>query len=383
MKKPLAILIYSLAAGGAERVVVMLAKELCKSYDITLVLMNRTIFYKVPDCVHIIYLENSKATESSIKKFLKLPLLGWRYKNLLRKRNIRTSISFMNRPNYINIFAKLFGSRSETIISERVAPLGEYGTLSVKDIINRTLIKILYPKAKKIVPNSLLIKDELSRFFHIPNHKMQTIYNPIYLEMIEKVKNEPITLKKDKFTFITIARLERQKNHTLLIESFYKSGLDAQLWIIGEGYLKEELKAIISKYSLQDRVLLLGYQKNPYKFLDKADCFVLSSNYEGFPNALMEALACALPTISTDCTSGPREILAPKSNYMEKTKSVEMAQFGILVSINDPNQMANAMQTIYKNESLRLKYKKLALTRAKEFKLESIVKDWIQLIEKD
>ena len=368
----ISILIYSLASGGAERVVSILLKEL-KGYEIDLILMNDTIFYDVPENIKIVYLEKSNPFESGIKKLLKLPLLGFKYKKLIKNSDV--SISFMNRPNYINVFAKLFGSGVKTIISERIAPSQEYKTNSLKDKISRILIKALYKKADLVIPNSKYIAYELNTIFQVPKNKIKVIPNPIYLRECQKEEND--------FIFINVARLEPQKNHKLLMNAFYKASLDAKLYLIGDGYLREDLELNIKDLGLQDRVKLLGRQKNPYKFLSKADCFVFSSNYEGFPNVLLEALLCNLPIISTDCKSGPREILAPNTPITKETENIEIAEYGILTKVASENYLAEAMKLIYKDNNLRYNFTQKAQNRIKEFEVKKIIKKWEKVIEKE
>ena len=112
MKKKLSILTYSLASGGAERVVSILLEALKDDFDIHLVLMNDTIFYTIPKGIKVAYLEQSDARESGVLKLLKLPYLAFKYKRFCQKNEIAISLSFMNRPNYINTMAKLLGVKS-------------------------------------------------------------------------------------------------------------------------------------------------------------------------------------------------------------------------------------------------------------------------------
>ena len=369
--KKISILIYSLASGGAERQVSLLLKYLSQKYKIYLVLMNDTIFYEIPENVEVIFLEKSNPREKGIKKLLKLPILSLKYKKFLKENKIDVSISFMNRPNYINSLSKIFGSKIKTILSERISPLNEYKTNSIKDKINRFLIKNLYKKANVVVPNSKRTKLELNKYFNLKNVKV--IYNMIKLPKCKKEEKE--------FIFINVGRLEPQKNHFLLIEAFKKANLDVKLYLIGDGYLREKLENQVKSENLEKKVIFLGRQKDVYKFLSKSSCFILSSNYEGFPNVLIEALACELPIISTDCISGPREILASDSDFIKQTKEIEFAEYGVLTPVGDVEKMAEAMKKMYKNKSLREKYLKKAIKRAKDFEIEKIIKKWEQIIE--
>ncbi len=379
MKKNLSIFLYSLGSGGAERVASILVNKLHKKYKITLVLMNDTIFYKVPEEVEFIYLEKSLPFESGIKKLLKLPLLGLKYKKILKEKEIDISLSLMTRPNYINIFAKIFGSGIRTILSERSMFSLYYSGNSLQSLINKKLVR-LYNLADLVIPNSKENSLDLIENFKIRT-KIKTIYNLIDIKTIKENSQEEIEIEKRRFTFVTIGRLDEGKNHKLLIEALKLSGLDAELWIIGEGELKNNLQLIIDNLKLNDKVKLLGRQRNPYKFITKADCFVFSSNHEGFPNVLLEALSCGLPIISTDCSAGPREILAPKSDFRKKTDEIELAEYGILTRLNDIKAMKKAMQIIYSDEDLRDDYKKKAIIRAKDFDIDTILKEWERVID--
>jgi len=300
VKKRLAILIYSLASGGAERQVSILLQELAADFDITLVLMNDTIFYDIPKDTKIIYLERSLPNESGIKKLLKLPLLGYKYKKILHKERIDISLSLIK-------LVKLF-------------------------------------------------------------------------KKIERLKKEDLSLPKKRFTFVSIGRLDSGKNHTLLIEALQK--IDADLWIIGDGELKESLELKIKNLGLEGRVQLLGRQENPYKFLNRADCFVFGSNHEGFPNVLLEALACGVPVISTDCQSGPREILAPESDMtFQLLNKIDIAEYGVLIPIGRVDRMREAMLLMIKDNDLRKSYQKRALQWAGDFNIDVMLKQYKEVLQ--
>lgn len=373
MKKKLSILIYSLSSGGAERVVSVLLHELHEKYEITLFLMNKTIFYNIPKTLKIIYLENSSPFESGLKKLLKLPILAFRYKKF---NDADISLSFMNRPNYIAIIAKLLGMKSKCIISERAMPSLQHKN-GIQGFINRILIGFLYKKANKIIGNSIGNSMDLQVNFNIKN--VLTIPNPINLNNVTKLSKEYVDYRNEKFTFITIGRLDYGKNHKVMISAM--KNIDAKLYIIGDGELKDSLKNQIKKSNLQDKVILLGRQINPYKYLKQADCFLFTSLNEGFPNVLLEALACNLPIISTDCKSGPREILAPESNIEFQLKdNIELSEFGILIPINDLLYLQKAMNLMIKDKKLRTTYKNKSNLRIDDFKTEQIIKQYEEII---
>ncbi|MCF6339840.1 MAG: glycosyltransferase [Sulfurimonas sp.] len=371
--KKISILIYSLSKGGAERVISILLNELKDKFDITLVLMNETIKYKIPKEQKIIYLEKLSIYENGFLKLTKLPALAFKYKKICKENNIEVSLSFMNRANYINILSSMFGNRIKTIISERAMPSLQHKN-GLQGIINRFLIKTLYNKADTVIANSRGNTLDLQNSFNIKN--IVTINNPV------SSQHSHIKSKNDRFTFIAVGRLDRGKNHQLIINAI--KNIDASLLIIGDGALKDELQKQITDLKLQDRVFLLGEKSDPFKYLLEADCFVFSSNYEGFPNVVLEALSCGLPVISTDCKSGPREILAPKSdiNYQIKDE-IELAEYGILTPINSILNMKKSMNLIINDNILLQRYETESKKRAKCFSVNIIIEQYANIISQE
>lgn len=381
MRQKLAILIYSMASGGAERVVSVLLPDLMEHFDVTLVMMNHTIAYPLPEGLEMVFLETSSAKERGLLKLLKLPWLAWKYRTLCRKRKIDLSFSFMNRPNYINTLSKLMGNRAEVLINERAMPSLQYGYKNMMSTVNNFLIRMLYPKADAIVTNSQGNRYDLQENYAI-SKPMQTIYNPVDLEHIRQHSPQQTAYDEAYFTFVTIGRLDRGKNHRLLIDAVARLE-DAALWIIGEGECRDALEKQIVQLGIEKRVKLLGRLSNPFGFLKTADCFVFGSNHEGFPNVVLEALACGLPVISTDCPSGPREILAPESEFgFHLNEGVEEAEYGMLVPVGGVDEMRRAMQRLQDKKALYETYKERATIRAKSFDKKIIVESYIHFLKK-
>ncbi len=341
--------------------------------------MNETIFYDVPKNVRIVFLERSLPFENGLKKLLKLPLLAWRYNKLLQSEKIACSLSFMTRPNYVNVLAKLMGSKCYTVISERSHFSLQYSYGNLQSWINKKLVSF-YNHADLVVPNAKLNAQDLQKNFGI-RAPMRTIYNFVDVDKVQESAQEPIEMKKQGFAFVTIGRLDAGKNHALLIEALKRCACAAELWIIGDGVLMDNLELKIENMGLQGRVKLLGKRKNPYKYLAKADCFVFGSNHEGFPNVLLEALACGLPVISTDCKSGPREILAPRNELLQQTADVELAEYGVLTPVQDVEAMAQAMALMINDEKVRYNYKSIAKKRALDFDVDRIIQKWIEVFD--
>jgi N-acetylgalactosamine-N,N'-diacetylbacillosaminyl-diphospho-undecaprenol 4-alpha-N-acetylgalactosaminyltransferase len=380
IKKNLSILIYSLAGGGAERVVSILLYELQNKYNITLVLMHDKVDYNIPKDTKIHFLENSNPNENGIKKLLKLPLLGLKYKKLCQENSIDVSLAFMNRPSYVAIFSKIFGNRAKNIISERTTPSMMYRHDTLLSKVSKVLIKKLYPKADFIIANAEGNRLDLINSFYIDEAKIITIPNPFDLEKIENLSNEPVDkIVFNKFTFVTVGRLDKGKNHKLMIDAFSKlENSSTQLIILGEGVEREGLEEQITSLNLSNRVFLMGFDNNPYKYFSKSDIFLFTSLHEGFPNVLVEALACGLPVISSDCKSGPREILAPKSDVQfQLEQGLEIAEYGILIPVDKEKELIDAMRFMLKGWQ-----KKDIKLRANNFDKKTIMNEFINSLNR-
>ena len=331
--KKIAIFVNSLESGGAERVISNLLNLWAEEYECYLILIHNYKFYEIDSKVKIITLYEPKEL-SGFVKLLRLPILAYKLSKIIKTYKFDNMISFLTRANYANVLSNIF-IKHQTIINERAMPSLQY-QYGLNGKINRFLIKSLYPKADLCLSNSYGNMIDLKNNFNVT--KLAYIHNPFNLEMIEKMSKEEIEIEKKRFTFVTVGRLDHGKNHKLIIDAM--KDIDADLWIIGDGELRNEIQEYIRVQKLEDKIYLLGKKQNPFSFLSKADCFVFASNHEGFPNVLVEALTCELPIISTDCLSGPREILAPNSDINLQLKDkIELAEYGILSPVKNIEKM--------------------------------------------
>ena len=183
------------------------------------------------------------------------------------------------------------------------------------------------------------------------------------LTMIEKIKD--VLIFKDDGLFeinkkyiLYVGRFASFKRPDYIIQSLKQLDTNIELILLGDGPNKDKLELLVSDLELKSRVHFLGRVSNPYKYMKKADIFVLSSkDGEGFPNVLAEAMVCKTAVISTDCISGPREILSPKSDInMTLANKVEIAEFGILTPVGDINNYKTSMNILYNEIYLWLIY---------------------------
>lgn len=380
MIKKIVILINSLDGGGAERVVSTLLNNFVENYECYLILMENKISYELDNRINILYL-NETSNENGAIKFLRLPLIAYKLSKIIKEHQFTQVVSFLHRANYINVISKYISSH-QVILSERIASSSMYSDDSITSKVSKYLIKTLYPKSDLIISVTNAIKNDLIDNFDI-KVKQEVIYNPYDIKNINRLSKENINIEihKEK-SIITVGSLQKRKNINLLINAFAKIEDDEyKLYILGKGKEKENLKSLARELNIENKVIFLGFDNNPYKYLSKCSIFVLSSNSEGFPNVLAEAMVCGCSVISTDCLSGPREILDPNSDAnFQLTNDIELAEFGILTPTNKEKKLKEAMDVIIKDKELRERYCLKTKERMKDFSIEKIIQQYKDVI---
>jgi N-acetylgalactosamine-N,N'-diacetylbacillosaminyl-diphospho-undecaprenol 4-alpha-N-acetylgalactosaminyltransferase len=382
-KSKVAVFTYSLAGGGAERVAANVLIELSRIADVELILIREdNIVYEIP--------KNCKTTvlskiirDNAIFRLLLLPSLSYKLSRYLRKNNIDAIVSFMEYPNWLVSFMRFYGWKGKIIISEQVSPIQEYVANTAKGEIGRRLNKFLYPKADKIIACSKGVKHELENILGIKND-YSVIYNPVNLKIAQTQIDNCIPKEYDKYTFINVSAFRPQKNHLLLIDSFAKLQNDScQLILVGRDFgdsVGEAIRNRITELNMQDKIMLAGFTTNPFEYLVNADCFVLSSNYEGLPNVLLEAMFCNLQIVSTDCRTGPREILAPETDFYTLCDTVEKNNFGYLTPVGNEAQLCKAMELVLSTKQDKLSISALAQKRCSDFDLQQIGQQFCEAV---
>lgn len=195
----------------------------------------------------------------------------------------------------------------------------------IKNSFKEILFKYIYKKADGVIVNSQEIKNYLIRKFNI---KSNLIRNEIDIKKIKELSKKKININffknKKKKLLISVGRLDRNKNHYFIIDALSRleEKYKFNLIILGSGYLKKYLEKLIQKKNLKNFIKIISFKKNPYPYINNSDCLILSSFYEGYPNVLIEAGALNKFIISSDCKSGPREIICKNSNgYLFKSNN--------------------------------------------------------------
>ncbi len=352
------ILFYigNLKKGGAERVVATLSNKLIEKNEVTIVTTtDEKVEYNLNKNIRHFSLKNFDGNKNPIvKNFIYLK----RLKKCINEIGPDIILGFLPEPSYRLLLLKPF-IKSPIIISDRNDPKVEYASLK-----SRTIMNVLYKRADGFVFQT----EEACEYFSKKiQDKSVVIANPVDDRFL-KTKY----IGNESKEFINVGRLNEQKNQILLIESFkdvIKKYPNYKLLIYGDGNLKSELSTYISDSKLNNNVKLCGNVDDIENILKEKKCFILSSKYEGMPNALMEAMAVGMPCISTDCPcGGPRGLIKNNIN-------------GLLIKNDDKRELVSAMYKIIENDEM---CKKMALAAKKNmdnYSCDKIVKKWFEFMK--
>lgn len=323
--KHIALYIGTLAGGGAERVFVTLANEMARQgHRVELVLVKATGPYlaQVDPSVKVVDLGVPRGIYS-------LPTLV-RY---LRHARPDAMISGLPVPNMIAIIASAIArTRTKVVISEHSTVSRSLGE-SLKGKILLALMRATYPFANEVVGVSQGVAEDMEVALRLERGSVKKIYNPIVSPQLLKKADTQLEWQFSVPTILSVGRLSPAKDFPTLLKAFSLLRLrrSATLVILGEGRLRNKLEQLAQELGIEDYVFMPGFVENPYAWMKRADVFVMSSAWEGFGNVLVEAMACGTPVVSTNCLSGPAEIL-------------ENGRWGRLVPVGDANALAHAIQ---------------------------------------
>jgi glycosyltransferase involved in cell wall biosynthesis len=358
----IAVLLHDVAAGGAERVALKLVEGMIDAgHAVDLILVRATGEYMgdIPARARLIDLGKNHVFQS-------IPALA-RY---LRNERPAALLSFLTHVNIAAILARLL-SRQRLFLA-----ISERNQLSVKaadarhlrDRLTYRLVPLLYPFADRIIAVSRGVARDVERFARLGGNKVSHIYNPIYGPALAAAAAMPVEhpwfAPGQPPVVLGAGRLHKQKGFDTLLRAFAlaRRERDIRLMIIGEGREREALEALARSLGVEDDVSLPGFVENPYALMSQASLFVLSSRWEGLPGVLIEALACGTTVISTDCPSGPSEIL-------------EDGRYGKLVPVDDAAALATAISEALANPQ------SAPAARAREFSIETATHSYLRALE--
>jgi glycosyltransferase involved in cell wall biosynthesis len=358
----LAIFIPDLVLGGAERSMLKLAGGMAaRGYPIDMVLARAEgpFLKEVPKTVRVVDLKASRVLTSLF------PLVRY-----MREERPAAILAVLHANNVALWARKLSGAKTRIIVSERntLSTEAEAQKSDLRMRLMPALVRWFYPWSDGVVAVSQGVADDLVQTVGLPAELVKVIYNPIVTpEMIEKVKaplEHPWFAPGLPPVILSVGRLSEQKDFPTLLRAFAKvrQTHTARLLIIGEGEDRAALEGLVQELGLGEDVSLPGFIANPYPYMVRADMFVLSSRWEGLPGALIEALYCGAPLVSTDCPSGPREILAG-------------GKYGRLTPVGDVDAMAEAIRCTLDGQTPRP-----APDSWKRFEMNTVVDQFLEAL---
>jgi glycosyltransferase involved in cell wall biosynthesis len=366
-RKRILFVIASLEGGGAERVMIRILQRLNRrKFQPSILLIERkgVFLNDVPEDVPIF----------DCGRYGRGGRIAWmiHFVRIVRRQNPDVIVSFLTFTNVVSLLARLLaGVSCRLIVSERSTIKGSQEGV-VTEAGRRLAVAFLYRFADCIVPNSEALRGQLVGIFRLAERKVVVVRNPVDLEVIEARAREPLDILEamgDKGSLVVgMGRFTPEKGFDLLIRAVAFLPDPVKLMLLGEGREKEALRRLAAGLGISDRVEFLGFQENPYPILRKATVFVLPSRYEGFPNALLEAMAVGTPCVATRCATGPEEII---------TDGVD----GLLVSVEDPRGLAEAIEQFLSDPLLRARAGIAGRERVKDFDAPGILRQWEGLLE--
>jgi len=362
-----------LTIGGAERVVVNLfnhwTPEQRTKWTPTLVLRRHSggLCDQLPSWVNVITLNLPRAgLRSSIGTV-------WRLGMLMRRRHPQVIVAFHTATFSTVVFASRFSSRRTKIVVSVNNPFSRfYGSA------HTIRWKLFYKFACKltdcfwaVTPG---IAEEMYSSFGIPKRKITILHTSVDIDHVSASRNTPVSHhafdRSDVPVIITAGRLTAQKRLDVLLQaaSLLAPKNEFNLVIIGDGVLRERLEQLASRLGISDRTFFVGFVPNLWAFISKSSVFALASDYEGFGNVLIEAMACGVPVVATRAPFGPEYVISNEEN-------------GLLVPTRDPNALANAMWRLLVDADLRRRCIQGGFRRASDFSVERVMQSFLAALD--
>lgn len=367
-KRKVIFLLPSLIGGGAQHVASLLFPHFSRCFDLTVVLLEDKRVYDVPANAKMIAL--SRHLNGQYTHLLRIPQHLVSLIDVVKCSGTEVVLSFMEEANILNILSSRI-TRHRAIISQRIVPRLQHQRKGLLGALIYTASRFLYPKAAHLLSVSSQLRDIMVKDFGLMPERVSFVPNPIDLEsMAREARKEP-NLRLPERYFLHVGRLDlAHKGQDVLIRAFatLREQLpNLSLVLAGDGPDKARVENLVAELGLSDRVILVGWKENVACLMSRAEAFVLSSRYEGWPNALVEAMACGCPVIASDCESGPREIL-------------DKGRCGVLVPTGDEGALAEALKNLIENGTSREKLSRRAGLRVKQFALPQIAMEYSNLI---
>lgn len=326
----IAIVLHDLRGGGAERAVLRLARGMAvagRPIELVLVKGEGAYLPEIPSGITVTILDQPRVSQA----------IGALAAHLRRTRP-KAVLSALTHMNLATVMAvRLSGIRPRVVLSERnqISSKAREASTAWQRTLYRA-VPLFYRAADAIVAVSGGVARDLASFGRLPEKNIHVIHNPVFDVDVETLARAPVSHpwfeQKGPPIILAVGRLHRQKGFDILLEAFAvaRAEIDCRLVILGEGPERAALLATAERLGLAYDIDMPGFCENPFPLMARAGAFVLSSRWEGFPNALVEAMACGAPAVACDCPSGPQEILSG-------------GRYGALVPVENPQALGRAL----------------------------------------
>lgn len=358
----------SLTGGGAERVMLTIARGLLdRGATVDVVVANAEEKEEEEDADDVVPAGARVIDLDARRELFALPGLV-RY---LRAERPDSVLSTGTGVNLIAVWAKhLARVDTEVFVRGQVTLTADFGDpRRLEHRLLPFLVKHTYPAADVVIGNSEGVAADLASLTGLSVEDVRVVHNPTVTDEVFELAEEPVDLpwdvSEDVPVLVAAGRFVPQKDFATLLRAFARvaDDRDVRLVLLGEGELREELLALARQLDVEDDVCLPGFVENPYAYMRRGDLFVLSSRWEGLPNVVIEALACGTQVVSTDCPSGPAEILRDGA-------------LGTLVPVEDATALAGGIRT----ELATDRDPDALVDRAMDFSLPAVIDDYVSLL---
>ncbi len=356
----LVFLLPNLNAGGAERVFIQLANKFASmGFSVEILLFQKTgaLLSEVSSQIKIVDMDVSNM-------YFSFPSLV-SYLKAVKPDVLFSTLEFASLSALLA--RRLSGVKTRIVVVVSVA-ISQHRRSRIKKILEHWLISLIYPWADKIVTVSRAATQDLIDYAKLSPEHVQTIYNPIISEDMLLQLNDTVPhhfyREGQPQVILGVGRLVEQKDFATLIHAFdyVRKHIPVHLLILGEGKERANLENIVHSLGLDHEVDLPGFVINPFAYMRKSSVFVLSSRWEGLPSVLIQALACSCPVVSTNCPTGPDEIL-------------DGGKYGHLTTIGDPEVLGQAIL-----RSLQGDHRKPPADWLDQFRMEPVIQQYLKII---
>lgn len=364
------LVINSLGGGGAERVFSRLANMLDENHKeckvVVITLDDEEIQNPLADSVEHVKLNCSGSLVGSI----------FALKAALNEVKPDVVVSFLTRSN---VAAACFVMNKPTpvIISERVNTSSHFGS-GAKSIVKKMFVRFFYAKSDAIVAVSEGVKQDLRDFFNLPEASISVIGNSYsYKDLTEKADECEVEFEDGSY-LVCVGRFYKNKNHELLLRAMCKAKNPKKLLLLGDGPERSRLEALVTELGIEEHVVFKGFVRNPYPYIKRSAGLISASLAEGFPNVIAEALVLGKFVVSSDCQSGPAELL--DNRVSSGVQELSFAKYGVLLPLNDLDATTAGIEQ-FNDSSVVTKYENAASALKEEFSHEIFLKKFVDTIK--